>query len=241
MSRNMIMMTEALYDYLYEVSDREPAILAELRAETEKATPWFGMQITPMQGQFMQVLLAATGARKVLEVGTFTGYSALAMAMALPEDGRVVTLDINDEYTSLGRKFWEKAGLVDKIDLRLGPASETLKSMVENGEAGSYDFAFIDADKVNYPDYWDRGLTLLRKGGLIVADNTLFQTTVTDDFDDAKLEGFWRSRNRQEEHFPELIGNTHAIRAFNKKIRDDERVHLAMVPVGDGMTIGVKL
>lgn len=241
MSRNMIMMTEALYEYLYEVSDREPAILAELRAETEKATPWFGMQITPMQGQFMQVLLAAIGARKVLEVGTFTGYSALAMAMALPRDGHLVTLDISDEYTSLGRKFWDKAGLADKIELRLGPASETLESMVENGEAGSYDFAFIDADKANYPDYWERGLTLLRQGGLIVADNTLFQTTVTADFDDAKLEGFWRSRNRQEEHFPELIGNTHAIRAFNRKVRDDKRVRLAMVPVGDGMTMGVKL
>lgn len=241
MSRYMIEMTEGLYDYLHEVSDREPAILAELRAETEQATPWFGMQLTPMQGQFMQLLLTATGARKVLEVGTFTGYSALAMAMVLPEDGRVVTLDISDEYTSLGRKFWDKAGLTDKIELRLGPASETLESMVENGEAGSYDFVFIDADKANYPDYWDRGLTLLRKGGLIIADNTLFQATVTADFDDAKLEAFWRDRDRQEEHFPELIGNTHAIRAFNDTIRDDKRVQLAMIPVGDGMTMGVKL
>lgn len=241
MSRYMIEMTEGLYDYLHEVSDREPAILAELRAETEQATPWFGMQITPMQGQFMQLLLTATGARKVLEVGTFTGYCALAMAMVLPEDGRVVTLDISDEYTSLGRQFWDKAGLADKIELRLGPASETLESMVENGEAGSYDFVFIDADKANYPDYWDRGLTLLRKGGLIIADNTLFQATVTADFDDAKLEAFWRDRDRQEEHFPELIGNTHAIRAFNDTIRHDKRVHLAMIPVGDGMTMGVKL
>ena len=241
MSRNMIMMTEPLYDYLYDVSDREPPILAELRAETEKATPWFRMQITPMQGQFMQVLLAATGAKKILEVGAFTGYSALAMALALPEDGRIVTLDISDEFTSLGRKFWDKAGLADRIELRLGPASDTLKSMVENGEAGTYDFAFIDADKPNYHDYWDRGLTLLRKGGLIIADNTLFQTTVTDDYDDAKLEAFWRGRGRQEDHFPELIENTRAIRAFNKKVRDDERVRLAMIAVGDGMTMGVKL
>ena len=241
MSRYMIEMTEPLYDYLHAVSDREPSILAELRAATEKATPWFGMQVTPMQGQFMQVLLAATGARKVLEVGTFTGYSALVMAMALPEDGRVVTLDISDEYTGLGRKFWDKAGLADKIELRLGPASDTLKSMVGNGEAGTYDFVFIDADKANYPNYWDRGLTLLREGGLIIADNTLFQSTVTADYDDAKLEAFWRKRGRQEEHLAELIGNTHAIRAFNEKIRDDKRVQLAMIPVGDGMTMGVKL
>ncbi|MHA1537370.1 MAG: class I SAM-dependent methyltransferase [Alphaproteobacteria bacterium] len=241
MSRYMIEMTEALYDYLHKVSDREPAILAELRAATEKATPWFGMQVTPGQGQFMQVLLAATGARKVLEVGTFTGYSALTMAMALPEDGQIVTLDISDEFTALGRKFWDKSGLADMIELRLGPASDTLESMVENGEAGTYDFVFIDADKANYPDYWERGLTLLRKGGLIIADNTLFQSTVTADYDDARLEAFWRGRGRQEEHFPELIGNTHAIRAFNEKIRDDKRVRLCMIPVGDGMTMGVKL
>jgi caffeoyl-CoA O-methyltransferase len=240
MATNMIVMNEALFDYVDAVSNREPALLAELRQATEKATPWFRMQIPALQGQFMQVLIMISQARKVLEVGTFTGYSSLAMALALPPDGRIVTCDINDEYTSLAREFWDKAGVADKIELRLGPGVASLDKLIDEGAAGSFDFAFIDADKVNYGDYWDRALTLLRQGGLVIADNTLFQGTVTDDYDDDKLRAMWRGRDREEEHIPELVGNTHAARAFNAKIRDDDRVTLAMVPVGDGMTLGVK-
>jgi predicted O-methyltransferase YrrM len=240
MSTYMIMMNEALYDYVDEVSNREPAMLAELRAATEKATPWHRMQITPQQGQFMDVLVRISGARRILEVGTFTGYSSIVMASAMPADGHITTCDINDEYTSIAREFWEKAGVADKITLKLGPATETLDALLAEGEAGSYDMCFIDADKLNYGAYWDRGLELLRTGGLIIADNTLFQGTVTREFTDERLAEFWRERGRMEEHFDELIGNTHGARAFNEKFKNDDRVVLAMLAVGDGMTLGVK-
>jgi len=240
MSTYEIMMNEALYDYVDAVSNREPAIFAELRAATEKATPWFRMQITPIQGQFMEVLVLISGAKRILEVGTFTGYSSIVMASAMPADGHLTTCDISDDYTSIAREFWEKAGVADKIRLLLGPATQTLDGLIADGESGSYDLAFIDADKLNYGDYWDRGLELLRPGGLIIADNTLFQGTVTKDYTDERLAEFWRDRGRTEEHFEELFGNTHGARAFNEKVKDDDRVVLSMLPVGDGMTLGVK-
>ena len=240
MSIALIEMNEKLYEYLYAVSDREPPILAELRAATEKATPWFRMQIPAMQGQFMQVLVLATGAKRILEVGTFTGYSALVMAMAMPADGGIVTCDISDEYTSLAREFWKKGGVDEKIELRLGPAVESLDALIAEGQEGSFDLAFIDADKASYPDYWDRALVLLRKGGLVIADNTLFQGTVSDDYDDDKLRAMWRERGRQEDHIDELMGNTYAARRFNEYVHHDDRVDLAMLPVSDGMTLGVK-
>jgi predicted O-methyltransferase YrrM len=240
MSHYMIMMNEALYDYLDAVSNREPALLAELREATERATPWFRMQITPMQGQFMEVLVRISGAKRILEVGTFTGYSSIVMAGAMPADGRLTTCDINDDYTKIAEAFWEKAGVAGKIRLMLGPAADSLAKLIADGGAGSYDMCFIDADKLNYGTYWDRGLELLRPGGLIIADNTLFQGTVTKDYTDERLAQFWRARGRTEEHFEELIGNTHGARAFNERIKADERVILAMLPVGDGMTLGVK-
>jgi predicted O-methyltransferase YrrM len=240
MSHDMIMMNEALYDYVDEVSNREPALLAELRAATEKATPWFRMQITAQQGQFMDVLVRISGARRILEVGTFTGYSSIVMASAMPPDGHITTCDINDDYAGIAREFWAKAGVADKIRLRLGPAAETLDALLAEGEAGSYDLCFIDADKLNYGTYWDRGLELVRPGGLMIADNTLFQGTVTKDYTDERLIEFWRNRGRTEEHFEELLGNTRGARAFNEKVKNDDRVVLAMVAVGDGMTFGVK-
>lgn len=240
MSIALIEMTPALYAYLASVSDREAPIFKELRAATEQATRWFPMQMPPMQGQFLQVLVQATGARRILEVGTFTGYSALAMALALPDDARIVTCDVSDEYTQIARRFWNKAGVDHKIELRLGPGVASFDALLAEGRAGSFDFVFIDADKKNYGAYWDRGLELLRQGGLIIADNTLFQGTVTDDWPDERLEQKWRDAGRPEAHFAELIGNTHAARAFNAKVHHDERVTLAMVPVADGMTFGVK-
>jgi len=240
MSRYEIMMNEALYDYVDAVSNREPAVLAELRAATEKATPWFGMQITATQGQFMEVLVRISGARRILEVGTFTGYSSIVMAAAMPDDGHLTTCDINDAFTSIAREFWAKAGVAEKIRFMLGPATATLDGLLADGEGGGYDMCFIDADKLSYGDYWDRGLELLRPGGLMIADNTLFQGTVTEDYTDERLAQFWRDRGRTEEHFEELIGNTHGARAFNEKVRADDRVVLSMLPVGDGMTLGVK-
>jgi len=240
MSQYMIMMNEALYDYVDEVSNREPTLLAELRAATEKATPWFRMQITPQQGQFMDVLVRISGARRILEVGTFTGYSSIVMANAMPPDGHITTCDINDDYTGIAKEFWEKAGVADRIRLRLGPAADTLRTLLDEGEAGSYDMCFVDADKLNYGTYWDLGLELLRPGGLMIADNTLFQGTVTNDYTDDRLVQFWRARGRTEEHFEELLGNTRGARAFNEKVKNDDRVILAMVAVGDGMTFGVK-
>jgi predicted O-methyltransferase YrrM len=215
-------------------------VLAELRAATEKATPWFRMQITAQQGQFMDVLVRISGAKRILEIGTFTGYSSIVMASAMPPDGHITTCDINDDFTAIAKEFWAKAGVADKIRLKLGPATESLDALIADGESGSYDLAFIDADKLNYGDYWDRGLELLRPGGLMIADNTLFQGTVTKDYTDERLAQFWRDRGRTEEHFEELFGNTHGARAFNEKVKNDDRVVLAMLAFGDGMTLGVK-
>jgi len=240
MATNMIKMTDELYDYVHAVSDREPAILAELREATEALTPWFRMQITPLQGQFLDVLIRATGAKKVLEIGTFTGYSSLVMATALPDGGRLTTCDISDDYTGLARKYWEKAGVADKITLKLGSAVDSLDALIAEGQAGTYDFMFIDADKPSYPDYWDRGMELVRPGGLLIADNTLFQGTVTDDFTAEKLEAMWRGRGRPDDHIEELVAATEAARVFNRKVHADDRVALSMVPVADGMTFGVK-
>jgi predicted O-methyltransferase YrrM len=240
MSAALIEMTPVLYDYLASVSDREPQILKDLRAATEKATPWFPMQMPPMQGQFMQVLLQMTGARRILEVGTFTGYSSLAMALALPDDARIVTCDVSDEFTTLAREYWKKAGVDHKIELKLGPGVDSFDALLAEGKAGYFDFIFVDADKPNYGAYWDRGLELLRQGGVIIADNTLFQGTVTDDWPDERIVKKWREAGRPEEHIEILVGNTHAARAFNAKVHNDERVTLAMVPVADGMTFGVK-
>ena len=218
MSNRTLAVSEKLHEYLLEVSLREPDILRRLREETAQL-PERNMQIAPEQGQFMQMLLRLNGARRVIEVGTFTGYSALAMAQAMPGDGQIVTCDLSEEWTSVARAYWEEAGVSSRIDLRLGPASETLTAMIEAGDQG-YDFAFIDADKTGYEDYYEKCLALMRQGGLITVDNTLWNGKVADPVatDD----------------------DTDAIRRFNSKLHADERVDLSLVPIADGLTLARK-
>jgi predicted O-methyltransferase YrrM len=210
---------DELYDYILANSLRDRPELKALRDETA-LMPMAGMQISPDQGQFMALLVKAMGARKVIEVGTFTGYSALVVAGALPADGKLVACDVSEEYTSVGHPHWNKAGLALKIDLRLGPAVETLDVMVAAGESGQYDMAFIDADKKNYGLYYESCLTLLRPGGLILVDNVLWGGRVADPAE-------------QDE-------STQAIRALTKKMHADERIDFSMLPVGDGLSLAVK-
>jgi caffeoyl-CoA O-methyltransferase len=207
-------LPEKIARYILEHSVREPAILAELRAATA-SVPYSGMQIGPDQGQFMQLLVQAIGAKRCLEIGTYTGYSALAVALALPEDGRIVCCDISEEWTAIARRFWKKAGVEHKISLKLAPALETLKTL-----QGPFDFAFIDADKGNYENYYERCLALVRTGGLIAVDNTLWSGWVAD------------GKRRDDD--------TRALRAFNDKLHRDERVALSMLPLGDGVTLALK-
>jgi caffeoyl-CoA O-methyltransferase len=201
--------------YIVEHSVREPAVLKELR-EATAANPQAGMQIGADQGQFMALLVQAIGAKRCLEIGTFTGYSALAVALALPADGRIVCCDISEEWTAIGRRFWKKAGVEHKIELRLAPALQTLATL-----HGPFDFAFIDADKENYANYYERCLELMRRGGIIAIDNTLWSGAVAD----AKVRD----------------ATTRSLRAFNDKLHADRRVALSLLPVGDGLTLALKL
>jgi caffeoyl-CoA O-methyltransferase len=201
--------------YIVEHSVREPAVLKELR-EATAANPQAGMQIGADQGQFMALLVQAIGAKRCLEVGTFTGYSALAVALALPADGRIVCCDISEEWTAVARRYWKKAGVEHKIELRLAPALQTLATL-----QGPFDFAFIDADKENYGNYYERCLELMRRGGLIAIDNTLWSGAVAD----AKVRD----------------ATTRSLRAFNDKLHADRRVALSLLPVGDGLTLALKL
>lgn len=206
-------------DYLLRHSLREHPQLAALR-EATRDHPEARMQISPEQGQLMALLVRVLGARRCLEIGTYTGYSALAVALALPEDGRLLCCDINREWTDIGRPFWERAGVADKIDLRLAPALQTLDELIADGEAGAYHFAFIDADKENYLGYYERCLTLVRAGGLIAIDNTLWSGRVAD-------------KGNQER-------STRALRVFNEALLQDARVDLSMLPVGDGLSLALK-
>ncbi|HIN21606.1 MAG TPA: methyltransferase domain-containing protein [Rhodospirillales bacterium] len=219
MSSRTIVLNDALYEYLLSVSLREPDVLCRLREETAKM-PQHNMQISPEQGQFMALLVELTGARKCLEVGTFTGYSTLSLALALPEDGQIVACDISEEFTSRAKPYWQKAGVAGKIDLRLGPALETLDALIADGESGAFDFAFIDADKVNYQGYFQRALDLIRRGGLILVDNVLWSGAVVDPARDDE--------------------DTEAIRAFNQARAGDPRISLSLVPIGDGLTLARK-
>ena len=219
MSRRTLAMTDALYDYLLSASLREAPALRALREETA-AMPRAGMQISPEQGQFMALLVQLLGARRTLEVGVFTGYSAMAVALALPADGEVVALDVSEHYTDVARRHWAAAGVADKIRLRLAPAAESLEALLAEGQAGRFDFAFIDADKSNYERYYELALELVRPGGLIAIDNVLWGGSVADPAD-------------QDE-------DTVAIRRLNAKLHGDERVALALLPVGDGLTLALK-
>lgn len=219
MSATHIQLTPELSEYLRQVSLREPDVLRRLREET-LANPQARMQITPEQGQFMGLLVAMIGARRTLEVGVFTGYSSLSVALALPPEGQIVACDISEEWTGVARRYWREAGVDGKIRLHLRPAVETLDRLIAGGEAGSFDFAFIDADKQNYDAYFERALVLLRSGGVTAIDNVLWHGRTID-----------RTQTDEE---------TEAIRQFNSKLHADERVSISMLPIGDGLTLARK-
>lgn len=216
MSRTSFALPEALHAYLLSVGTRPDLVQLKLR-EATNALPNHGMQISVEQGALMELLIKLSGAKKCLEVGTFTGYSALIVAQALPDDGKLICCDVSDEYTSVGKPFWEEAGVAHKLDLRIAPAVETLDSLLADGHAGSFDFMFIDADKHNYDHYYERGLKLLKTGGLLGIDNTLWSGKVID----------------PEANDPDTL----ALRALNAKIHGDPRVSVALVPIGDGLTL----
>jgi len=219
MSRRSWSIDDKVRKYLLDHSLREPAVAAALRAATAKL-PYGGMQISPEQGQLMALLVQGIGARRAIEIGTFTGYSALWVALALPADGRLVCCDVSAEWTAVGKPYWERAGVAGKIDLRIAPARETLDRLLVDNGAGAYDFAFIDADKTGYDGYYERCLKLLRRGGLIAIDNVLWGGDVAD------------PKKRS--------ADTLALRALSKKLHHDERVALSMLPVGDGLTLALK-
>ena len=219
MSRRSWGLDEQVRNYVVAHSVREPPLLTELRKATA-ALPNAGMQISPEQGQLMALLVQAIAAERAIEVGTFTGYSALWVALALPPDGRLVCCDVSSEWTAVGREYWARAGVAHKIDLRIAPAVDTLDALLAAGGAGDYDFAFIDADKTGYDSYYERCLALLRRGGLMAIDNVLWGGAVAD------------PRKRS--------ADTLALRALNMKIHRDERVSISMLPVGDGVTLALK-
>jgi caffeoyl-CoA O-methyltransferase len=220
MSNTFLALTEAIYAYIMNNSLREPDVLRRLREETNASNPMAVMAVSPVQGQFMMLLIKLIGAVKTLEVGVFTGYSSLCTALALPPQGRIVACDVSEEWTSVARRYWQEAGVADKITLRLAPALETLDALLAEGQAGTFDFAFIDADKGNYVNYYERALKLVRKGGLLVFDNMLWYGKVADpDVQDA---------------------DTVALRALNEQLHHDERVFVSLLGVGDGMSLAIK-
>jgi predicted O-methyltransferase YrrM len=212
-------LTDKLYDYLLNVSLHDDTILRQLRAETRKL-PLGVMQIGPDQGQFMALLIKLIGAVKAIEIGTFTGYSSISVARALPARGRLICCDVSEAFTAIARKYWKLAGVDRKITLKLAPATQTLDELIRTGQSGSFDFAFIDADKGNYGKYYERCLTLLRSGGLIAVDNVLWSGAVAD-------------ARKQD-------ADTKAIRAFNARLKRDKRVDIAMLAIGDGLTLARK-
>ena len=218
MSRRTYGLDGQLYEYFAKASLREPPVLAKLRDETATMSG-AGMQLSPEQGQFMALLVELTGAKRYVEVGTFTGYSSLSVALAMPDDGTVVACDVSRDYTDVARRFWEEAGVVGKIDLRIGPAVATLRELAKSA-AGSFDIAFIDANKDEYDDYYELCLTLVRTGGLVLIDNVLWGGAVADP-------------DRRDP-------DTAAIRALNAKIQADQRVTQSLLPIGDGLTIALK-
>ena len=219
MASRTLKLTDRLYDYVLEVSSREPPVMRALRTETARL-PESRMQTAPEEAQFLGFLVELVGAKRILEIGTFTGYGALAMALALPKDGHLIACDISPIFTAIARRYWRRAGVADKIRLELGPALATLDRLIGAGYAGAFDLAFIDADKTNYSKYYERALKLVRPGGLIAIDNVLWGGKVADA----------RARDR----------DTLAIRALNRKLRGDRRVSLSLLPIADGLTLARK-
>lgn len=219
MSTKSFFLDDRLYEYLLSVSLRDDPVAARLREETSRLAQ-SQMQIAPEQAQFLALLVRVAGARRTLDIGVFTGYSALAVARALPEDGRVVALDVSEEWTAIARRYWREAGVADRIDLRIAPALQSLDGLIAEGARETFDFAFIDADKENYAAYYERSLELMRPGGLIAVDNVLWSGSVADSSD-----------HRAE---------TEAIRNFNQLLHCDERIYLSLVPIADGLTLAMK-
>ena len=219
MGQKSLGLDEKLYQYLLSVSLQETEILTKLREETARL-PLNRMQISPDQGQFMALLVKLLGAKKTLDIGVFTGYSSLVVALALPPNGKVVACDRDLDYTAIARRYWQEAGVADKIELHIAPARETLDKLIADGESGSFDFAFIDADKRNYPHYYEQSLELLRPGGLIAVDNVLWSGRVADISEGDK--------------------RTKAIQDFNQKLHQDKRVTISMLPIADGLTLAMK-
>lgn len=219
MSFRHLPISDALWDYIRSVTLREPDLLRRLREETA-SNPRAVMQITPEQGQLMSLLLQLMNAKRVLEIGVFTGYSSVITALTLPRDGRILACDVSEEWTSVARRYWREAGVEGKIDLRLAPALETLDALIAKGQRETFDFAFIDADKVNHVNYYERALVLVRQGGLIAIDNVLWSGRVID-------------RSVDDE-------DTLAIRELNTKLKADNRVSLSLLPIGDGLTLAMK-
>ena len=216
MSNRTLNLSDALYSYLLDNSLRETDLMRRLREETA-SLPGAGMQIGPEQGQFMALLVELMGAKRCLEIGTYTGYSALAVALALPPDGRLLACDVNEETTAVAKRYWAESGVAERIELRLAPALETLDSLIAEGAENTYDFIFIDADKTNYDAYYERSLTLLRPGGLVVVDNVLWDGAVINSASTDPA--------------------TRAIRALNAKVKSDQRVSCSLLPVGDGLLL----
>lgn len=214
-NRSKLIATD-IHDYVLRCASREPDVLAQLRAATA-SLPESEMQIGADQGQLMALLVKLIGAKRCIEIGTYTGYSALAVALALPDDGRVITCDVKTDWAAVGQPFWRAAGVEARIDLRIKPALETLGELLDDGQAGKFDFAFIDADKPNYAAYYEKLLKLIRPGGLIAADNTL------------ALAG--KPIIAQESE------NAKAMRAFNEYVHRDERVDLSLLTIGEGLTL----
>ncbi len=219
MSRSNEFIPDAITDYLHAHALREPPLLAALREETA-GMPNGGMQISPGQGQLMALLAQLVDARRCIEVGVFTGYSSLSVARVLPADGQLVACDVSREYTDIARRYWREAGVEDRIDLRLGPALDTLDALLADGQAGRFDFGFIDADKDHYDGYYERVLELLRPGGLMAVDNTLWSGHVVD--------------AANHDHTARVL------HAFNVKLHRDKRIDLSMLPIGDGLTLARK-
>ncbi|MAS77924.1 MAG: SAM-dependent methyltransferase [Candidatus Marinimicrobia bacterium] len=219
MSNQTISITDSIYKYLCENSLREDEVLSSLRAYTYRMQQR-NMQISPEQGQFMQLLIKLMGAKNTIEIGVFTGYSSLCVALALPLDGKIIACDISTKYTDIAEKYWKDANVRDKIDLRIGPALDTLQKLIDKGLSNTFDFSFIDADKINYDNYYELSLKLLRPGGLIAIDNVLWSGDVVD------------------ERINDI--DTESIRSLNKKIYIDKRVDISILPIGDGLTLALK-
>ena len=219
MGNQILQLSDRLYHYLQKMSLRETPVLQHLRFETAKLSA-ARMQIAPEQGQFMAFLLQIINAKKILEIGTYTGYSSLVMAQALPQSGKLITCDVDPESTAMAQQYWQQGGVAHKIQLRLGPALETLQDLLKDDQGESFDFIFLDADKNNYTNYYELSLQLIRQGGIIAIDNVLWSGAVVDANDQSP--------------------QTQAIRELNALLHQDERINLSMIPIGDGLTLATK-